>query len=305
MEKYPKIASSGTPGPEINIHKAIVHSLLKDQHPDLAHLPLHKEDEGWDNVIFRLGDDWAVRLPRRREAADLIGNEQTWLPQLAKHLPLPVPVTYRKGSPTKEYPWRWSILPWLPGNPADIEEPDTSQAMIFASFLTALHKNAPSSAPVNPWRGVPLEQRASSAEERMQRLQAHTKLITKEISGLWHQSVNIPIDSPPKWIHGDLHARNVLVQGGRIAGIIDWGDITAGEIATDLASVWTIFPDKDARSRIRSAYTAVSPSTWQRAVGWAILFAVILLDSGLTNNPRNAAIGEKILRHITEDRDNL
>jgi aminoglycoside phosphotransferase (APT) family kinase protein len=296
---------TGTPGSEINIHKAMVRSLLKDQHPDLAHLPLYKDAEGWDNVIFRLGDKLAVRLPRRQEAAALIGNEQTWLPFLANYLPLPVPVMLRAGFPSFEYPWQWSVLPWLPGNPADMEEPHASQAFIFTSFLTALHRNAPSNAPVNPWRGVPLEQRAPSVMERMHRLQTNTKLITKKISDLWSQSTNIPVDNPKKWIHGDLHARNILVQKGQITGIIDWGDISAGDIATDLAAVWTIFPDKEARRTIRSTYTAASAETWQRAIGWAILFAVTLLDTGLTDNPRNAAIGAKILRHIAEDDGNL
>src|SRR5690349_17446964 len=103
----------GTPVAEFAIDSAFVASLLTEQHPDLAHLPLREIDAGWDNAMFRLGDRLAVRLPRRTAAAPLIAHEQTWLPQLAPQLTLPIPAPYRVGVPARGYPWRWSVLPWL------------------------------------------------------------------------------------------------------------------------------------------------------------------------------------------------
>ena len=47
--------------------------------------------EGWDNVIYRLGDELTVRLPRRTMAAELVEHEQRWLPDLAPRLPAPDP----------------------------------------------------------------------------------------------------------------------------------------------------------------------------------------------------------------------
>src|SRR5262245_29382205 len=95
--------------------------------------------EGWDNVMFRLGDLLAVRLPRRAAVAHLICNEQNWLPRLAPQLPLPVPMPCRVGVPALGYPWRWSVVPWLPGQPADRNEPVRSQATLMGNFLHALH----------------------------------------------------------------------------------------------------------------------------------------------------------------------
>jgi aminoglycoside phosphotransferase (APT) family kinase protein len=274
--------------------------LLEEQHPDLAHLPIHLVDAGWDNAMFRLGDQLSVRLPRRKAAATLIENEQTWLPLLASRLPIPVPTPYRLGNPAKGYPWRWSILPWLPGIAADQEEPHPNQVKLFASFLQSLHIPAPLNAPVNAVRGVPLIQRAASVEERMQRLETKTNLITQKIRNTWNMALNAPIDVEAKWLHGDLHSRNILVENGAIAGIIDWGDITSGDIATDLASIWMIFSDRNVRQQAIAEYGNVSDATLQRALGWAILFGVVLLDTGLVDNPRHAVMGERTLRRVSE-----
>jgi aminoglycoside phosphotransferase (APT) family kinase protein len=104
----------------------------------------------------------------------------------------------------------------------------------------------------------------------------------------------------PTWLHGDLHSRNVLVEHGLISGIIDWGDITSGDCATDLASIWILFSHSQARHDALAAYGNVSEATVKRAKGWAVLFGVMLLDTGLIDNPRNAAIGECILRRAVQ-----
>ncbi|MDJ0689712.1 MAG: phosphotransferase [Xenococcaceae cyanobacterium MO_188.B32] len=161
----------GTPSSELEIDVALVYSLLAEQHPDLIHLPIYLVDTGWDNVIFRLGERLSIRLPRRQVAATLIEHEQTWLPQLADRLPIPIPTPYRIGFPTQNYPWRWSVLPWLAGVTADKEEPHANQVKLLAGFLRSLHLPAPLNAPQNAVRGVPLIERAMSVEERMQRLE--------------------------------------------------------------------------------------------------------------------------------------
>jgi aminoglycoside phosphotransferase (APT) family kinase protein len=285
---------------EVEIDTALVSNLLAEQHPDLAHLPLHAVDAGWDNAIFRLGDRLSVRLPRRAMAAPLIEHEQTWLPLLANHLPIPVPTPYRLGRPTQAYPWRWSIAPWLTGVAADQQEPNANQSKRFANFLRSLHRPAPMDAPANPFRGVPLPDRADSLAERMQRLEK-TNFITPAIKQLWEQALNTPIDVQPTWLHGDLHARNVLVENGVITGVIDWGDLTSGDIATDLAAIWMLFSEQTARQTAIAEYARVSEATLHRAKGWAILFGIVLLDTGFIDNPRHAIMGERTLRHVAED----
>ena len=291
---------AGTPAAEFAIDDALVSDLLADQHPDLARMPLQAVDAGWDNATYRLGDHLAVRLPRRAVAAALIANEQAWLPRLADQLSLPVPAPYRTGVPARGYPWRWSVLPWLQGMPADLNEPAASQARPFTAFLRSLHVPAPANAPTNPVRGVPLRERAGVVEARMERLAKKTGLITPQIAEIWRSALSAPIDVAPTWLHGDLHPRNVLVDHGVIAGVIDWGDMTAGDCATDLASVWMLFADPHARRNALVAYPNLSEATLLRAKGWAVLFGVMLLDTGLNDNPRHAVIGERALRRVVE-----
>jgi aminoglycoside phosphotransferase (APT) family kinase protein len=69
------------PPAEVSIDS--VRALLREQHADLASLALLDIDEGWDNCVFRLGEDLAVRIPRRAASASLIEQEQQWLPQLS------------------------------------------------------------------------------------------------------------------------------------------------------------------------------------------------------------------------------
>ena len=290
--------SCGTPIAEFEIDRALVAKLITNQHPDLADLPLQLVDAGWDNAMFRLGERLAVRLPRRAAAAALIVNEQLWLPYLANNLSLPIPKLYRKGSPAHGYPWQWSIVLWLPGEAADQCEPQPSEAKRLGSFLRSLHVPAPADAPTNPLRGVPLHQRVPAVEARMQRLIATTNTVTEQVRQVWHEALQAPIDMPHTWLHGDLHPRNVLVETGVITGIIDWGDITSGDPATDLASIWMLFPEPHAWQDALAAYAQLSEATLHRAKGWAVLFGIALLDSGLIDNPRDAAMGERILRRV-------
>ena len=300
MSSEKTLSAIGTPISEVEIDASLVYRLLAEQHPDLVHLPLYWVGAGWDNVMFRLGDHLSVRLPRRKVAAALIEHEQTWLPQLPS-FSIPLPIPYRLGKPGHGYPWRWSVLPWLTGVTADQQEPDTNQAQRFATFLRSLHVPASCNAPSNPFRGVPLHQRAAFVEERMQRLEQKTKLITSEIKHVWNQALNAPIDVEPTWIHGDLHPCNVLVEAGVITGIIDWGDMTAGDRATDLAAIWLLFSDQEARQKVIATYASASKATLQRAKGWAVFFGIVLLDTGLIDNPRFAVIGERTLRRIAEE----
>lgn len=296
----PAGSAAGTPAAEHIIDEGLVGRLLVEQHPDLAHLPLASVAAGWDNAMFRLGDRLAVRLPRRAAAASLILHEQRWLPALADGLPLPIPVPLRVGRPGQGYPWGWSVQPWLAGEAADLRPPAPEQAPRLGAFLRSLHRPAPPEAPRNPVRGVPLHERAAVAEERLGRLARATDLITPAIRRVWQQALDAPFDAEPTWIHGDLHPQNLLVEGGALAGVIDWGDLAAGDRATDLAAIWMLLTTPQARRAALAAYGGCSPATLARARGWALHLGATLLDTGLVDNPRHARIGERTLRHIVQ-----
>lgn len=293
-----ELMPAGRPAAEVDIDATLVHHLLEEQYPDLAHLPLSHLDSGWDNVMYRLGEAYTVRLPRREIAAQLLINEQEWLPTLAARLPIPVPAPLRTGEPDAGYPWRWSVLPWFAGDCADVRMPASREADRFARFLLALHQPAPDKAPTNPVRGVPLRVRQANTEERMSRVRQKTELLTREVLATWETALAAAEQTESCWLHGDLHAQNVLIKDdGSFAAIIDWGDITAGDVATDLAGIWALFERSEDRQEILERYQPDEP-TLARARGWAVIFGVILVDSGLINSPRHAAAGGKILQRL-------
>jgi aminoglycoside phosphotransferase (APT) family kinase protein len=292
--------TTGTPSADFTIDEALVRALLRDQHPDFADAAIQRMDNGWDNAMYRLDEHHVVRLPRRAEAVALAEHEQRWLPVLAPRLPIPIPLPVRAGRPSSLYPWTWSIVPWLPGSPADLACPAADQARPLADFLRALHQPAPPAAPQNPFRGVPLCQRADIVEERFQRLRSVSDLITPGLLRTWKRALEAPESGEPCWLHGDLHARNVLVNDGTITGIVDWGDLTAGDAATDLAAAWMLFREPEARRVCLDHYRAPRDLR-ARAKGWVVFFGTVLLETGLVDNPRHAAMGEATLRRLAVD----
>lgn len=293
-------AKHGVPASELDVDSALVQTLLRTQHPDLADLPVTPLANGWDNFMFRLGAALIVRLPRRTASAALVASEQTWLPRLAPALSLPVPVPVRVGVPDGHFPWSWSIVPWFAGEPADTARLSCEQAQLFARFLRELHQHAPADAPSSAVRGVPLQQRATAIAERMERLRVVSPNITPRIDAAWQRALEAAAHDERRWLHGDLHALNVLVSEGRISAVIDWGDLTAGDEATDLASAWTLFADPEARRALLRGY-APSAACLARALGWGIGFGAMLLDAGLVNSPRLAAIGRATLERLDSD----
>jgi aminoglycoside phosphotransferase (APT) family kinase protein len=285
---------------EVHLDAAKVRQLLERHHPDLADQELVPLGSGWDNWTFRLGTRWVVRLPRRKSAVPLIQNEQAWLPKLANRLPLKVPTPVRVSPPSAQFRWPWSIVPWFPGQTANLSPPAPGQAQTLAKFLRALHQEPPSNAPTNELRGVPLAVRAPRLQRRLERLRVTTSLITPALLRVWDRALAAPEPPAACWLHGDLHPRNVLVQGGVITAVIDWGDLTSGDPATDLASVWMLFADPQARAEALALYGA-SSALQARAQGWALFFGAFLLDSGLQEDPAQAAIGKAILHRLSRE----
>lgn len=266
------------PAAELTLDEPEVRALLGSVSPALARLPLHRLAEGWDNVTWRLGDDLVVRVPRRALSAPLIRNEQRALPLLAPALasvgvlaPLPVVA----GAPTADFPWAWSVLPWLPGQPALARPRDenTAWAPQLARALLALHGEAPADAPANPVRGAPLATRDESIRERLAALPSETASILRPV---WQSGIEAPASVERVWIHGDLHPGNILVSGSSLTALIDFGDVTAGDPAYDLAAAWMCF-DVAGRRAFREATGArYDDATWVRARAWATAVATTL-----------------------------
>jgi aminoglycoside phosphotransferase (APT) family kinase protein len=290
------------PAAEVDVSADLVRRLLAAQHPDLAGLPVEVIANGWDNLMFRLGADMIVRMPRRAAAARLVAHEQRWLPVLAPRLPLPIPVPVRVGTPALGYPWLWSIVPLLPGQIAARRPPadPRGSALSLGGFLGRLHQPAPQDAPENPVRGVPLADRGEADAANMMQLAGlidGTAVARRRAAAL----DAAPWAGSPVWLHGDFHPANILVNDGRVSGVIDFGDLTAGDPAADLAVAWMLLPGtchqafRDAYSR--SGGPAIGADDWARAEGWALALSLAFLAHS-ADNPLMASIGQRTLDAI-------
>ncbi|MET3901198.1 aminoglycoside phosphotransferase (APT) family kinase protein [Devosia sp. UYZn731] len=280
------------------INAKLVQALLHEQHPDLAELPITFGAFGWDNQMWRLGEDLAVRLPWSTEGADeLLLKEYVVLPAMALRLPLPIPVPERLGSPSVLFPRTWIVTSWVHGEPAD-RAPVTrgiEAAAMLAAFLAALHQAAPGDAPISrDRRGGSL---AAIQEGFLRSLQeaVDRQLIpdADEVRRVWDDAVAAPAWAGPLvWLHADLHPANVLTKEGNFCGIIDFGDMCAGDPSCDLSAAWLLLPD-GMMDHFHARYApALDAATIRRARGWALSKALVCLvigDNGVQGKPGGKA----------------
>jgi aminoglycoside phosphotransferase (APT) family kinase protein len=291
------LTSGRVPAADVDVDVDVVQRLLADQHPDLAGLPLHIAAQGWDNVVLRLGEDLAVRVPRRTEAAALVLEEQRVLPGLVQGLPVPIPAPVRIGTPGALHPYGWSVVPWFDGRtPLEAGVRDERLALDVAAFLHALHRPDPS-PPVNPVRGVPLADR--DGEVIQERLMSGPLKDFQGLAAIWSDALSAPVHAGPAVrIHGDLHPANLIVRDGALSAVVDFGDTTTGDPATDLAVAWLAFGPTGRRAFL--AALAPDPATVRRARGWALVMASALVTMSEPSSPM-VPLGRTALVELLSD----
>lgn len=274
----------GVAGPAITAD--LVRALLRDQHPDLADLPLSEVDGGWGNQMWRLGDQLAVRIQREDSDPVLHHRERRRLPELAPRLPLPIPVPVREGVPSERFPKIWTVVTWVPGEPLDrsVITRGGLAADTLAAFLRALHVPAPADAPRGRHRGGHPGESADAVDRYLRALggpaDSSGGLDADAVRAVWADALAAPPWSgPPVWVHGDLHPANVVVADGTLAGVVDFGDLCAGDPAWDLAAAWVLLPEGTA-GRFFAAYADADPATIRRSRGLAALKSLFLLLMG-------------------------
>ncbi|MCB9778826.1 MAG: aminoglycoside phosphotransferase family protein [Alphaproteobacteria bacterium] len=300
MSDGPQRAPDHVPA-EVVVDRELVARLVASQFPDLAGEPVRFVAEGWDNAVFRVGEALAARVPRRALGVEWLEKEARWLPVLAGALPVPVPVAVHRGRAGEGYPWPWLLVPWFEGDlaghaPLDAEE----GADALADVLRALHQPAPDQALVdplvaNPFRDVTIADRREAVERLFDR---HPDVPVAPLRAVLAAACEAPAhDGPRRWTHGDLHPFNVLTRSGRLAAVIDWGDLYAGDPAPDLAGVFALLPPA-AHPRVRERLDHDS-ATWARGAGWAVFFGMMLLDAGRRGvGPAFEAAGRRTLDHL-------
>ena len=271
---------------EIGTDTALVRRLLAGQFPQWADLTIDLvESYGTDHDIYRLGDDLAARLPRIGWATKQAAKEAEWLPKLAPHLPLAVPVQLASGHPAEGYPFTWSVYEWLPGENANGAIEDLEQAAVdLAAFVRALRQVDANGAHPRPTgsRGGPLGELNEGVRASI--VQLGDRIDGAATVRSWEESLNAPAwDGEEVWVHGDLLPGNLLAVDGRLSAVIDFGCLNVGDPACDLQPAWNVFAG-ESRARYR-AELEVDDASWLRGRGWALFQAVVALPYYWNTNP--------------------
>jgi aminoglycoside phosphotransferase (APT) family kinase protein len=268
---------------EIEITADLVRDLLWEQHPDLAELSIREVAGGWGNQMWRLGDELAVRMQRMDRTPALQLKERQWLPVLAPRLPLPVPTPVRFGEPSERFPKHWTVMTWVDGEPLDLASISRGAhaADTLAGFLRALHVEAPAEAPISVDRGFHPRDCTDGFEHFMGAVDLDEGAADAgAIRAVWKDAVEADAwAGPPVWVHGDLHPANVVVSDGTLSGVVDFGDVAAGDPAWDLAAAWVLLPVGMA-SRFFDMYAGADEAAIRRARGLAALKSLFLILMG-------------------------
>ncbi|MGX1128654.1 aminoglycoside phosphotransferase (APT) family kinase protein [Streptomyces glaucescens] len=278
------------------IDTALVRRLVDTQFPQWSGLPLRRLDQaGSDHVIHRLGEQLSVRLPRHAGAIGQAEKEAEWLPRLAPHVPLAVPVPVAVGKPGLGYPWPWMVSRWLDGEVATVAALADSYetAVELAGFLTALQRFTPEEVPAEN-TGDTLTARDRATRAAIARLDG--EFDAPAMTDLWEAALDAPAwGRPPVWFHGDFHTGNLLTGDGRLSAVIDFGELGVGDPSRDLTIAFTLM-SADPRAAFRAAL-GVDDATWTRGRGWALATGLNAHVSYAATEPRVAA---QTTRQITE-----
>ena len=302
---------------ELLIDLRLVRALVDGALPEYASLPLSRlRASGSSNALFRLGDGLLVRLPRQPGGSATIEKEARWLPQIGPLLPVSVPEVVAVGEPDLGYPERWSVVRWLDGDVLAVADPashagprGSALARDLAGVVTALRDiQVPHSALADPqlrwYRGDPLGSMDGATRGNL--------AACRDISGvdldldaalrLWEEAMVLPETGPgssPRWYHGDLMAENLLVRGGRLAAVLDFGGLSVGDPTVDLIVAWEVL-DPAARDVFRRAVRA-DQTSWLRGRAWALSLALMTFPYYWSTMPDRCASRLAVARSVLAD----
>lgn len=287
------------------IDTALARRLVDSQFPQWGDLPLARvEPGGSDHVIHRLGTEFAVRIPRHTGPVGHLAKEFAWLPRLAPHLPLAIPVPVAQGRPDFGYPWPWSVFRWLDGEPATVDALGDSVAVAaeLAGFLTALWAFGEVSRPA-PEVAAHLAPQPLAARDRSTRAaieQSADVFDAEAMTAVWDAALAAdPWSRPPVWFHGDFHTGNLLTADGKLSAVIDFGGLGYGDPAVDLMMAHTLMT-ASGRAVFRAAL-GVDDATWARGRGWGLTGGLIAYTAYARESPWIAAVTTRQIEAVLAD----
>jgi aminoglycoside phosphotransferase (APT) family kinase protein len=250
------------------VTRELARHLIAGQFPSLVPGNLELLGKGWDNTAFLVDGRIVFRFPRKQSAAALLETEARVLPGLAAHLPVPVPLPEWHGQPTEAFPWPFLGHRLIPGETAcsrhlsPVERGELAPAI--ATFLARLHAVPVASCalPRDQLDRANFMLRMPLIVERLDLL--HARGVIQEVKPWLDLFAGTRATEEPAAravVHGDLYACHLLVDTDhRLCGVIDWGDVHAGDPAIDLMIVYAFLP-ASARAPFFEIYGHVAERT--------------------------------------------
>ncbi|MHB2024282.1 MAG: aminoglycoside phosphotransferase family protein [Mycobacteriales bacterium] len=287
---------------ELDVEVGVVRRLIAEQFPQWSKLPVRAVPTAATvNAIFRIGDSLAARFPLRAgdpgKVWEGLSREAAAAGEFARVLPVPSPEPIALGEPGHGYPLPWSVQSWLPGRDATTDDPAGSPA--FADDLAKL---------ILCLRAADTCGRRFSGAGRGGHLPDHDEWIhlcfakseglvdVSRLRALWGELRTLPEIDRDVMCHGDLTPPNILVDAGRLSGLLDTGGFGAGDPALDLVSVWHLLEPRE-RQAVREALES-SEVQWRRGMAWALEQAMGLVWYYATTNPIMSRWGRRTLDRL-------
>ena len=225
-------------------------AIVAAEFPALAPIRAAYLGEGCDSVAFVVNGKLVFRFPKRADVADQLLREVELLPDVQRHVPVPIPVYSHVGRPSERFPHPFGAYSMLPGVPAIQWEPASlpleATATALAGVLSGLHRWDRTDA---ARLGIPpldiddlIEEVRADALDDFAFL---TQLAPDRPLERWRTFVaDAPEpshgDRPASVIHADLAAEHVLFDRttGTVTGIIDWSELAVGDPSIDFSGIF-------------------------------------------------------------------
>jgi aminoglycoside phosphotransferase (APT) family kinase protein len=287
---------------QVEVGEGTVRRLVADQFPAWAALPVRAvRSAATVNAIFRIGEDLAARLPLRREdpaqVRAWLSGEAAAARELADVSPVPTPLPVGLGEPGHGYPLPWSVQTWLPGRDATVEDPAGSTA--FADDLVALlTRLRAADTRGRRFRGGGRGGDLTDSDEWMAVCFARSErlLDVPLLRAMWAELRVLPAVDADVMCHGDLTPPNLLVEGGRLAGLLDGGGFGPADPALDLVAAWHLL-DEGPREAVRTGL-GCGEVQWLRGMAWAFQQAMGLVWYYAASNPSMSRWGRRTLDRL-------
>ena len=291
---------------QLTVSPGMVRELVDEQFPSWRNLAVKAvESPGTVNAIFRIGDQLAARFPLRSGDAAAVRrrleSEAAAARELAGRTRFATPEPVAIGEPGAGYPLPWAVQTWLPGDTAADEDPGGSAA--FAHDLAEF---------IGGVRAIGTGGRTFSGRGRGGDLRSHDEwmqtclersghlLNVPRLGQLWEAMRALPRGAAGDVMsHGDLIPGNVLVSGGRLAGILDVGDLGPADPALDLVAAWHLL-EEGPRQTLRDDLRC-DDLEWERGKAWAFEQAMGLVWYYADSNPAMSRMGRRTLERIQAD----